>query len=43
MGDGKGNTIDKGKYVTIWRKEGGDWKIYSDIFNTSLPEPAAKK
>ncbi len=39
MGDGKGGTIDKGKYVTIWKKEAGDWKIYTDIFNTSLPEP----
>jgi ketosteroid isomerase-like protein len=37
MGDGKGGTIDKGKYVCIWRKTEGDWKLYSDIFNTSLP------
>ena len=42
MGDGKGNTIDKGKYLCVWRKEDGVWKIYSDIFNTSLP-PAKSK
>ncbi|HPF12244.1 MAG TPA: DUF4440 domain-containing protein [Flavobacteriaceae bacterium] len=23
----------KGKYVIIWKKEDGDWKIYSDIWN----------
>ncbi len=42
MGDGKGNTIDKGKYIVIWRKVDGDWKMYSDIFNTSMPPAPAK-
>lgn len=42
MGDEKGSTIDKGKYIAIWRKVNGDWKMYSDIFNTSLPLPPAK-
>ena len=42
MGDEKGNTIDKGKYIAIWRKVNGDWKMYSDIFNTSLPLPPVK-
>jgi len=23
----------KGKYVVIWRKEAGDWKMYLDIWN----------
>lgn len=43
MGDGKGNTLDKGKYLCVWRKEEGEWKIYSDIFNSSLPMIPAKK
>jgi ketosteroid isomerase-like protein len=43
MGDGKGNTIDKGKYVEVWRKVDGDWKLYTDIWNTSLPPAASKK
>ena len=30
--DGK-ETSWKGKYVIIWRKEKGDWKIYLDIWN----------
>lgn len=42
MGDGKGNTIDKAKYISVWRKENGEWKIYSDIWNTSLPPATAK-
>ena len=43
MGDGKGNTVDKGKYIAIWRKEGGDWKIYSYMYNSSLPAVPLKK
>jgi ketosteroid isomerase-like protein len=28
---------DHGKYVTIWKKQGGKWKVVSDIFNSDLP------
>jgi len=42
MGDEKGNTIEKGKYLCVWRKVNNDWKVYSDIFNSSLPIPPAK-
>ena len=42
MGDGKGNTIDKGKYMDVWRKIDGEWKVYSNIFNTSMPAAPAK-
>jgi ketosteroid isomerase-like protein len=42
MGDGKGNTIDKGKYMDVWRKVNGEWKIYSNIWNSSVPVAAAK-
>ena len=31
---------DKGKYVTVWKKQGdGSWKIYRDIGTTDLPPP----
>jgi len=43
MGDAKGNSIDKGKYLCVWRKVGGEWKIYSDIFNSDIPLPVPKK
>lgn len=32
---------DRGKYVTVWKKEaGGSWKVVADIFNSDLPAPA---
>ena len=27
---------DSGKYVVVWRNTGGEWKIVTDIFNSSL-------
>lgn len=39
---GETDIIDKGKYINIWKKENGDWKIYSNIWNTSLPAAPTK-
>lgn len=33
----KNAIADKGKYVVVWKKENGDWKILYDIWNTSMP------
>lgn len=30
---------DRGKYVVVWVKRDGDWKIHRDIFNSDLPAP----
>jgi len=30
-------SVDKGKYVVVWKSENGEWKIFRDIFNTNLP------
>jgi ketosteroid isomerase-like protein len=30
-------TLDKGKYIVVWKKHGGKWQIYRDIWNSSLP------
>ena len=38
MGDG-GKQLDSGKYVVIWKREGGQWKLHRDIWNTSMPAP----
>lgn len=27
-----------GKYVVVWRKVGGEWKVSADIFNSDKPE-----
>ncbi len=43
MGDGKDNTLDKGKYICVWRKADGDWKVYSNMWNTSLPPTPTEK
>lgn len=31
------NEADHGKYLVLWKKENGDWKLFRDIFNTNLP------
>jgi ketosteroid isomerase-like protein len=32
-----GVTMDKGKYIEIWKQENGEWKLFRDIWNTSMP------
>ncbi|MGQ0762211.1 MAG: YybH family protein [Acidobacteriota bacterium] len=34
---GGGTTTDEGKYVVVWRREGRNWKIIRDIFNSDKP------
>ncbi len=34
---GEDGVTDRGKYINIWTKVNGDWKICSNIWNTSLP------
>lgn len=29
-----GTVIDRGKFIETWRKEGGEWKIVNDIWNS---------
>ena len=39
-----GTVADHGKYVVVWLKEGGQWKLHRDIWNTNVPPaPAPKK
>ena len=35
--DAAGKTLDRGKYVVIWKKEGGAFKLHRDIWTTSMP------
>ena len=35
-------SLDKGKYVVVWKKENGNWKMYRDIWNSNLPAPGGK-
>ena len=37
---GEGGTeLDAGKYIVIWKRKDGRWKLHRDIFNSSLPAP----
>jgi ketosteroid isomerase-like protein len=37
MKDNNKNLVDKGKYVVVWQKRNGEWKLYRDIGSTSMP------
>ncbi|HVE71228.1 MAG TPA: DUF4440 domain-containing protein [Thermoanaerobaculia bacterium] len=35
---GQGEMTDRGKYMVLWRRQAdGTWKLYRDMFNTSMP------
>jgi uncharacterized protein (TIGR02246 family) len=40
MKDGK--VADRGKYNVVWKRVAGQWQLYRDIWNTSMPAPGAK-
>ena len=34
----RGNQVaDEGKYIVVWKREGGEWKWHRDIYNSSVP------
>ncbi len=35
-------SLDKGKYVAVWKKENGNWKMFRDIWNSNLAAAPAK-
>ncbi|MDQ4078917.1 MAG: SgcJ/EcaC family oxidoreductase [Chloroflexota bacterium] len=35
--NGEGQQLDHGKYIIIWKREDGAWRIHRDIFNSSTP------
>lgn len=32
---GPENTVERGKYLNVWKQEDGEWKIHANIWNTS--------
>lgn len=34
--DSTGNVADNGKYIVVWKKQGKEWKLHRDIWNTSV-------
>jgi uncharacterized protein (TIGR02246 family) len=39
--DGKGQPLDTGKYIVVWKNEGGKWKLHRDAWNSDATPPAA--
>ena len=39
----KGDREDKGRFVTVWKKVGGEWKVAHDIGSTTMPEAPTEK
>lgn len=37
LGGDNNSVLDKGKYVCVWKKEDNEWRVCSNIWNTSLP------
>ncbi len=37
MTTGGGQVADAGKYLVVWKQEGGAWKLHRDIWTTSRP------
>jgi uncharacterized protein (TIGR02246 family) len=35
---GDGQTLDRGKYLVVWKNEGGAWKLHRDIWNSSASQ-----
>ena len=29
------------KYIVLWKKAAGRWKLFRDIFNSNLPAPTS--
>ena len=38
QGDG-GVSYEKGKFIVMWKEEGGKWKMHRDIWNSDAPAP----
>ena len=34
---GSGTVADSGKYIVVWKNDGGSWKLHRDIWTTSQP------
>ena len=40
IGD-KDASLDKGKFIVIWKNDNGKWKMYRDVWNSDNPPPSA--
>jgi len=40
--DATGKEIDRGKYIVLWKRVKGEWKLHRDIWNSNLPVAAPR-
>ncbi len=40
--DAAGTELDRGKYVVVWKRVKGEWKLHRDIWNSNMPMPGMK-
>ena len=40
--DAASKEIDRGKYIVVWKRVQGQWKLHRDIWNSNMPMPAPK-
>ncbi|HEX2451558.1 MAG TPA: DUF4440 domain-containing protein [Gemmatimonadales bacterium] len=33
--DAGGTALDRGKYLVVWRQDGGEWRLHRDIWNSN--------
>lgn len=36
-----GKSLDRGKFIVVWKRTGGKWLLHRDIWNTSQPAPTS--
>lgn len=41
--DGPEHVTERGKYLNVWKKVNGTWKIQSNIWNSDAPVPTPKR
>jgi uncharacterized protein (TIGR02246 family) len=42
LSDQKGAELEHAKYLVIWKKEDGQWKLFRDMWNTDLAPKSSK-
>ncbi|MEO6820192.1 MAG: nuclear transport factor 2 family protein [Ginsengibacter sp.] len=41
MSDINNVDVEKGKYIVLWKPEGGNWKMYRDMYTSNIKNTAA--
>jgi len=39
--DSAGNTLEKGKFIVLWKEQNGVWKMHKDVWNSDDAPAAA--